>query len=95
MSSDIVVLSPRMNSEMCRGVPKDPRASDDLRISLVLRHCTKYWISQLHDDMWELCQRNARGSPASCQRGKRDSMASEVVYLLARLLCKLANISTC
>ena len=46
---------------VCHGVPQDPEAPDSLRISLAFGHCTKYWIRQLPDRTWELCQRNADG----------------------------------
>lgn len=60
-SGDLVVLSSTMNTELCHGVPEDLHAPEGLRISLVFRHCTKYWIRQLHDSTWELCRRNGKG----------------------------------
>ena len=43
-SGDLVALSPEMNMKWCHGVPEDPGAPADVRVSLVFRHCTKYWI---------------------------------------------------
>ena len=60
-SGDLVALSPDMNMKWCHGVPEDPEAPASLRISLVFRHCTKYWIRQLPDRTWELRQRDADG----------------------------------
>ena len=68
LSGDLVVLSPRMNMELCHGVPEEPEAPAGLRISLVFRHCTKYWIRQLHDNTWELCQRSASGKDGAWTR---------------------------
>ena len=42
-SGDLVVLSPEVNMKWCHGVPEDPGAPAGLRVSLVFRHCTKYW----------------------------------------------------
>ena len=60
-SGDLVVLSPEVNTKWCHGVPQDPGAPADLRVSLVFRHCTKYWIRQLPDRTWEQCKRSATG----------------------------------
>ena len=60
-SGDLVVLSPEMNMKWCHGVPEGPGAPADLRVSLVFRHCTKYWIRQLPDKTWEQCKRSASG----------------------------------
>ena len=60
-SGDLVVLSPEMSARFCHGVPEDPDAPAALRISLVFRHCTKYWIRQLPDKTWEQCRRGADG----------------------------------
>eukprot|EP00959_Pyramimonas_sp_CCMP1952_P409365 8579180-Pyramimonas_sp.AAC.1 len=60
-SGDLVAMSPEMNARFCRGVPEDCHAPAALRISLVFRHCTKYWIRQLPDRTWELRQRGADG----------------------------------
>jgi hypothetical protein len=60
-SGDLVVLSPEMNMKWCHGVPEDPAVPADLRVSLVFRHCTKYWIRQLPDRTWEQCRRSATG----------------------------------
>ena len=60
-SGDLVVLSPEVNMKWCHGVPEDLGAPNDLRVSLVFRHCTKYWIRQLPDRTWEQCKRSATG----------------------------------
>ena len=85
LSGDLVVLSPRMNMELCHGVPEDPEAPAGLRISLVFRHCTKYWMRQLHDNAWELCQRSASGKDGPW-KPLPSSKDGEVDDIEARLL---------
>ena len=60
-SGDLVVLSPEVNMKWRHGVPEDLGAPADLRVSLVFRHCTKYWIRQLPARTWQQCKRSATG----------------------------------
>ena len=72
-SGDLVVLSPEVNMKWCHGVPEDLGAPNDLRVSLVFRHCTKYWIRQLPDRTWEQCKRSASGEDGPWTWLKRSS----------------------
>lgn len=69
-SGDLVVLTPNMNQNWGHGVPEDSSATE-LRISLVFRHCTKYWIRQLEDKTWEESQRHNKG-----QEGKWKALSA-------------------
>jgi hypothetical protein len=79
-------------------VPEDPEAPAGLRISLVFRHCTKYWMRQLHDNTWELCQRSASGKDGpweplpSSKDGESDDVEARLLgrrqHAAARILEK-------
>ena len=96
-SGDLVVLSPDMSVRFCHGVPEDPGAPAALRISLVFRHCTKYWIRQLPDRTWELRQRGADGQdgtwkPISASKdGEGDDQAARLTERRRQAAAKIED----
>ena len=95
-SGDLVVLSPDMSVRFCHGVPEDPGAPAALRISLVFRHCTKFWIRQLPDRTWELRQRGADGQdgtwkPISAKHGEGDDQAARLTERRRQAAAKIED----
>ena len=68
-----------------------------LRISLVFRHCTKYWIRQLPDRTWELRQRGADGQdgtwkPISASKdGEGDDQAARLTERRRQAAAKIED----